>query len=381
MKGIFWNSRGLSDLAKTRFLRETSEEQDLAFIALLETGKKDFSQDTLDNFSGGRNFVWHWTAPRGRSGGILLGVNLDVMDVGSIDDGEFFVKFSVRDKVRDFKWVLVAVYGAAQPEFKESFLTELVHSCNHERLPLFIGGDFNIIRNSSEKSNDRFEERWPFLFNAVIDSLDLREIDLSGRKFTWANSRRVPTYEKLDRVLVSTEWEQFFPLATVEALTRNISDHTPLLLSTGDGVKPRRPPPFKFELGWLLKEGFFEMVSEVWTKESKGNSPIKRWQNKIRSLRQFLRGWAINMNGAYKKEKQELLRKAEELDKKAESQLLSQQDWDLKQCVHERLTQLLREEEVKWFQRAKTTRILKGDSNTKYFHMVANGRRRKTRIF
>jgi hypothetical protein len=126
-------------LAKTRFLRKTSKEQDLAFIALLETGEKDFSQDTLDNFSGGRNYVWHWTAPRGRSGGILLGVNLDVMDVRSIEDGEFFVKFRVRDKERDFKWVLVAVYGAAQPEFKESFLTELVHSCYHEKLPLCIG--------------------------------------------------------------------------------------------------------------------------------------------------------------------------------------------------------------------------------------------------
>jgi hypothetical protein len=66
------------------------------------------------------------------------------------------------------------------------------------------------------------------------------------------------------------------------------------------------------------------------------------------------------MNGAYRKEKQELLRKAEELGKKAESQLLSQQDWDLKQCVRVRLTQLLREEELKWFQRAKTTKILKG---------------------
>jgi hypothetical protein len=50
---------------------------------------------------------------------------------------------------------------------------------------------------------------------------------------------------------------------------------------------------------------------------------MQRWQNKIRRLRQFLRGWAKNMNGAYKKEKQELLRKVEELDKKAESQLLS----------------------------------------------------------
>jgi hypothetical protein len=45
MRGIFWNSRGLSDLAKTRFLRETSMEQDLAFIALLETGKRDFPKD------------------------------------------------------------------------------------------------------------------------------------------------------------------------------------------------------------------------------------------------------------------------------------------------------------------------------------------------
>jgi hypothetical protein len=42
MKGNFWNSIGLSDLAKTRFLRETSKEQNLAFISLLETGKKDF---------------------------------------------------------------------------------------------------------------------------------------------------------------------------------------------------------------------------------------------------------------------------------------------------------------------------------------------------
>jgi hypothetical protein len=139
----------------------------------LETGKHDFSQRTLNNFSGGRNFAWHWTAPRGRSGGILLGVNIDMLDVGSVEDGDFFVKFRVRDRKDDFKWVLVAVYGAAQPEFKESFLTELVQACRGECLPLCIGGDFNIIRSSSEKNNDRFDERWPFLFNTVIDSLDL----------------------------------------------------------------------------------------------------------------------------------------------------------------------------------------------------------------
>jgi hypothetical protein len=36
------------------------------------------------------------------------------------------------------------------------------------------------------------------------------------------------------------------------------------------------------------------------------------------------------MNSAYRKEKQELLRRTDELDRKAEVCLLSQQEWDLK---------------------------------------------------
>jgi len=38
---------------------------------------------------------------------------------------------------------------------------------------------------------------------------------------------------------------------------------------------------------------------------------------------------------------------------------------------------MLREEELKWYQRSKAQFILQGDLNTKYFHNVANGRHRK----
>ena len=72
MNEIFWNSRGLHDLAKSKFLGNTARERGLDFIALLETGKKDFTQAKLDKICGGRNFVWHWTGPHGRSGGMLL---------------------------------------------------------------------------------------------------------------------------------------------------------------------------------------------------------------------------------------------------------------------------------------------------------------------
>ena len=43
------------------------------------------------------------------------------------------------------------------------------------------------------------------MFNTIIESLDLQEIELSGGKFTWANTLPIPTFEKLDRVLSSIE--------------------------------------------------------------------------------------------------------------------------------------------------------------------------------
>jgi hypothetical protein len=42
---------------------------------------------------------------------------------------------------------------------------------------------------------------------------------------------------------------------------------------------------------------------------------------------------------------------------------------------------MLREEEIKWYQRAKVKELLEGDFNTKYFQLIANGNHRKSRIF
>jgi hypothetical protein len=63
--------------------------------------------------SGGLNFDWHCLPPRGRSGGILLGVNCETLEVGNVIMGDSAVKFHVRSKVAGFRWALVAVYGAA----------------------------------------------------------------------------------------------------------------------------------------------------------------------------------------------------------------------------------------------------------------------------
>jgi hypothetical protein len=98
----------------------------------------------------------------------------------------------------------MVVYGAAQPEHKDSFLAEFVNTCSSQYLALLMGGNFNIIRSLDEKNNDRFDSRWHLLFNDCIESLNLRELALCGRRFAWASSVEIPTFEKLDRILVST---------------------------------------------------------------------------------------------------------------------------------------------------------------------------------
>jgi hypothetical protein len=221
-----------------------------------------------------------------------VGINSDTLQVLKVTTGDFCVKLHIKCKRDGFEWVLVPVYGAAQDAHKAIFLVELVRTCESESLPMLIGGDFNIIRKREEKNNDNFKARWPFVFNAIIEHLNLREIALTGRQFTWASRRDVPTYEKLDRVLASITWEQKFPLVTVRALSRSDSDHTPILIDSGVKAHLGNKSKFSFELYWLRQEVFFDLIVKEWNSVLTGPDPMENWLNKLRHIRRFLKGWA-----------------------------------------------------------------------------------------
>jgi hypothetical protein len=112
--------------------------------------------------------------PHGRSGGILVGLNMETLSIQKVETGDLYVKLFVKSKLDGFEWILVGVYGAAQEALKPDFLAELVRICENESRPMLVGGDFNIIRRKEEKNNDNFNACWTFIFNVVIESLDLR---------------------------------------------------------------------------------------------------------------------------------------------------------------------------------------------------------------
>jgi hypothetical protein len=68
------------------------------------------SQSFLDRLFGGINFQWFSRPPCDRSGGILLGVQADSMNVLASSDREYHIKLDIQNKVDDFIWSLVAVW-------------------------------------------------------------------------------------------------------------------------------------------------------------------------------------------------------------------------------------------------------------------------------
>ena len=69
------------------------------------------------------------------------------------------------------------------------------------------------------------------------------------------------------------------------------------------------------------------------------------------------------------------------LDTQAETRTLTNEERNQLESARGDLIKLLREEELKYYQRAKVTDVLLEDNNTRYFFMVANGKHRKKRIF
>jgi hypothetical protein len=96
------------------------------------------------------------------------------------------------------------------------------------------------------------------------------------------------------------------------------------------------------------RDGFHEIVCNSWNSPTFHKFDIDKWQEKTRRLRRHIKSWHINVEGAYRKEKSEILTKLNNLDKKNEETVLSVGEKELQVVSIGRLKMLLRDEELKW---------------------------------
>jgi hypothetical protein len=224
-----------------------------------------------------------------------------------------------------------------------------------------IGGDFNVTRFPSERSGD------VHFCPAMVEFLDfifvqsLMDIPLVGGNFTWSNNRDPPSWSRIDRFLVSPDWEAQFPKVSQKRRQRLCLDYFLILLDRGDFHGGKRH--FKFEnvveiRGFFYMlftyqkkkklEGFVERVKQWWSSYRFQGPPSFILALKVKALKVDLKVWNDEVFGNVERQKKFLLDELQDLDLLEEQRTLCDEEKVRKAKATDYLERSTLVEEVSW---------------------------------
>lgn len=71
-------------------------------------------------------------------------------------------------------------------------------------------------------------------FNLTLQDLGIIDLPLQGDRYTWFIDEDSSQASRIDRVLVSPDWNDNFRAIKQIAFSRVLSDHRPFMLECGD---------------------------------------------------------------------------------------------------------------------------------------------------
>jgi predicted amino acid racemase len=131
-------------------------------------------------------------------------------------------------------------------------------------------GDFNHIHSPKNRNGPRGNMNEMMLFNDIINHLDLVEVPLKSRAFTWSNMQHNSLLEKLDWVFTSSSWTASFRNTMAYHLPHVVSDHI-LYVIQMESMVPRSNI-FHFENYWVSFPDFMPTVQYYWNLPSQRSS-------------------------------------------------------------------------------------------------------------
>lgn len=159
---------------------------------------------------------------------------------------------------------------------------------------------------------------------------ELHDCQMGGRRFTRFN-KEGSKMSKLDRFLVSHNFFNVWENANVTALSRSVSDHSPILLKVGSkdfGAKCLRV----FD-HWIDSNGFNEVIEKTWLScQYRGSTDIVL-KNKLKKLKQDIKIWSRAHSDENNKRKSDLYDRLLDWDSKAEAGILSSFERDKREEI------------------------------------------------
>ncbi|RVX07796.1 putative ribonuclease H protein [Vitis vinifera] len=303
LRVLSWNVRGANDSEKRKVIKALIKSQKVDVVCLQETKIQEMSRMIVRSLGVGRCLDWKVLNSRGASGGVLVFWDKRVLQLLEAEVGNFSV------------------------------------SCR------FKNWDFNVVRFPVESSRGGRLSASMRRFSEIMEDLMLRDLPLQGGSFTWKGGLNNQSHSRLDRFLISNEWEDHFSGSVQYVLPKPTSDHFPILLD-GGGVRSG-PMPFRLR---ICAEG-------------------RGVQRKNAGVLEFGK---VEVNKAL------ALSQVDFWDKMELSRTLSVQEVDAKRGAKEDFKKWALMEEISWRQKSREVWLSEGDRNNKFFHKMANAHRRGT---
>ena len=121
-------------------------------------------------------------------------------------------------------------------------------------------------------------------FSKFIEELSLIDMPLKGASYTWSSGSDQPLMSRIDKILVSHDWEDHYPDVIQRVLPRPILDHFPILVEEGRILRGKSP--FRFENMWLKTNGFKDRVHSWWNRYSFSSTPSLVLAKKLKALKE-----------------------------------------------------------------------------------------------
>jgi hypothetical protein len=106
---------------------------------------------------------------------------------------------------------LTGVYEPLGDEEKQVFLEELKQIKQFMNPRWLLLRDFNLIYRSCDKNNGRVDRRLMSSFRSTVNELEIKEIHIHGRKFTWSSGSVDLTMKKINHTFATRDWEMAYP--------------------------------------------------------------------------------------------------------------------------------------------------------------------------
>ncbi|XP_071727314.1 uncharacterized protein [Rutidosis leptorrhynchoides] len=339
-----------------------------SFVALQEIKIHTVNDSWIRNLWGSTDCDFIQQEMVGKSGGQLLIWDTKLFEAVNIIKFDRVIGIKGKWRSNGIEINILNVYGPHDDVKKQRLWDSLTRLLADSDEAWVLCGDFNEVRDETERFNCDFMANRARRFNDMIETNNLFDIPLGGRSFTRVSDDGIK-FSKLDRFLVSNNFFILWDNLMAVALDRTESDYCPIVLK--DDEKDYGPKPFKVFDVWLDEDGIYKVVTEAWGKVSiSGPRKDRIFMNNLKSVKNSLKEWSKEKFGKLDNDIEVHKSLAQALELKAETGNLNAEELEAWKNARK---EWLNKEKIRsgmLKQKARVRWTLEGDENTKYFHSI-----------